>query len=188
MGLCSAPNVVRADRRPCPSGSSHPCREPAGFYEESERALHRARRSGAPLSLLYVDVDDFKQINDSVGHQAGDDLLRVVAQQLSSTRATDMAARLGGDEFVVLMPDTGADAAGEVVGRLQHRIETALAGHWNVTFSMGLVTFVVPPASVEEIIRRADDLMYSVKRDTKNAIRCLVVDGGQPSAALTPAG
>jgi diguanylate cyclase (GGDEF)-like protein len=147
-----------------------------GFYDETERALHRARRSGAPLSLLYLDVDNFKQVNDTVGHLAGDDLLREVARLMSSTRATDTAARLGGDEFVVLMPDTAANAANEVVNRLQQSFQNALASHWNVTFSMGLVTFIVPPASADQIIRCADNLMYSVKRDTKNALRCLVVE------------
>jgi diguanylate cyclase (GGDEF)-like protein len=159
-----------------------------GFYEESARALNRARRSGAPLSLLYLDIDDFKHLNDSVGHEAGDKLLRAVAEQLSSTRATDTAARLGGDEFVVLMPDTDANAANEVVSRLQRSFEVALAKRWNVTFSMGLVTFVVPPASADDIVRRADDLMYSVKRDTKNAVRRLVVDRESPGAVDAPAG
>lgn len=147
-----------------------------GFYEESERALRMARRSSAPLSLLYLDIDDFKRVNDSVGHQAGDDLLSTVADQLSSTREIDTAARLGGDEFVVLMPDTGADAANEVVARLRQSLQAALAAKWTVTFSMGLITFLAPPASANEIIQRADDLMYLVKRETKNAVRTVVVD------------
>ena len=159
-----------------------------GFYETSETALRWARRSGTALSLLYLDIDDFKQVNDTDGHPVGDELLRAVAQQLSATRTTDTAARLGGDEFVLLMPDTGADAADEVVARLRDSLAKAVADRWTVTFSMGLVTFLVPPPSPNTLIQRADALMYSVKHGSKNDVRRVVVEGDRTTVLEARAG
>lgn len=117
------------------------------------------------------------KVNDSFGHQAGDDLLCLVAEIIRrNLRATDLAARFGGDEFAVLLPETGADAARAVVQRLQGQLLGAVrTREWPVTFSIGVVTFNDAPEAVDEMVKRADNLMYAVKQSGKNSIKQEVV-------------
>jgi len=147
------------------------------FEAVSGRELGRARRSGKPLSAAYIDLDNFKIVNDSRGHQVGDALLVSVALVLQEcVRTIDCVARLGGDEFVVLMPETEAEGARVVVERIRSAMAAALMeGHWPVTLSVGLVTFMRAPTSIDEIIKTADDLMYSAKKGGKNSVAELVV-------------
>jgi diguanylate cyclase (GGDEF)-like protein len=130
------------------------------------------RREGA-WTIAYIDVDDFKQINDRLGHNTGDDVLRAVAVTLrSATRRVDVVARLGGDEFAVLMPDTDPDQAETAVGKLQAILEGAMAeGGWPVTFSIGVTTFLSAPPSPDIALAVADERMYEVKHDRKAAAR-----------------
>jgi len=143
------------------------------FGELAAAEINRARRHGHPFSVAYMDVDDFKEVNDRLGHSAGDRLLKAVADTLRrEVRAMDTVARLGGDEFAVLMPETDAGAARVAAARVRRRLlEAARAGRWPVTFSIGVVTFDAPPASVDEMLRAADELMYSAKRLGKNSVR-----------------
>ena len=137
-----------------------------------------------------MDVDDFKLVNDRHGHSAGDRLLRNVAEAIrKDVREFDLVSRIGGDEFVILMPETGEHAARAVVRRVRRRLlEVVRAKGWPVTFSIGVVTWDAPPASVDEMLREADDLMYSAKRGGKNAVRHKVSNAPQrrlkPPAAL----
>jgi diguanylate cyclase (GGDEF)-like protein len=142
------------------------------FEAVAGRELGRARRSGGPLSLAYIDLDNFKSVNDSLGHQAGDALLVSTASALQeSVRAVDCVARLGGDEFVVLMPDTGQEGSRAVLQRMRSIVgERLRQGGWPSTLSIGLVTFLSPPASIDETIKAADDLMYEAKRGGKDAV------------------
>jgi diguanylate cyclase (GGDEF)-like protein len=142
------------------------------FEAVAGRELGRARRSGGPLSLVYLDLDNFKSVNDSLGHQAGDALLVSMASALQeSVRTIDCVARLGGDEFAVLMPDTAAEGARAVVERMRSVIRRRLeVEEWPATVSAGLVTFVRPPASIDEMIKAADDLMYDAKKNGKDAV------------------
>jgi diguanylate cyclase (GGDEF)-like protein len=130
------------------------------------------RREGA-WTIAYIDVDDFKQINDRLGHNTGDDVLRAVAVTLrSATRRVDVVARLGGDEFAVLMPDTDPEQAETAVGKLQAILEGAMAeGGWPVTFSIGVTTFLSAPPSPDIALAVADERMYEVKHDRKAAAR-----------------
>jgi diguanylate cyclase (GGDEF)-like protein len=135
------------------------------FLESAGHEIARSRRSGTPLTLAYLDLDGFKAVNDTLGHAAGDDLLRQVAHALrSGLRDVDLVARMGGDEFAVLLPDTDADAASHVLERL-HRAMTDLADAdaWPVRFSMGAVTSTGAD-SVDALIRQADVAMYEAKR------------------------
>lgn len=144
------------------------------FYEMTEAEMSRALRYNHPLTVMYIDVDDFKTVNDRFGHNTGDDLLRAVAQTLKrDVRAVDRVARLGGDEFAVLLPETGEEAARFVVRKLQKDLIDAVEGEerWPVTFSIGVITCAVPPCSVEEITKLADNLMYAAKREGKNKIK-----------------
>ena len=151
------------------------------FEAVAGRELGRAKRSGKPLSVAYIDLDDFKMVNDSLGHQAGDALLVSVASVLQqSVRTIDCIARLGGDEFIVLMPETGQNGARAVVARIRKMLEEALKeGHWSSTLSVGLVTFAGVPDSIDELIRKADDLMYRAKKGGKDSVAELIVQRKQ---------
>jgi len=142
------------------------------FYEVATAELARADRYQHPLSVIYIDLDDFKPVNDRLGHTAGDALLRTVASTIArSMRAMDATARMGGDEFVVLMPETGQEAARTIAPRLQQALLNEMQAHqWPVTFSLGTLTCKQPSSSVDELIGLADHLMYAAKRSGKNAI------------------
>ena len=143
------------------------------FVEAAWLELERGRRHGRPLSLLYIDCDDFKLVNDRLGHVAGDALLSSVGATLrQAVRGLDTVARLGGDEFGVLLPEVDRAGAVALAERLRLQLRETLAGRGDaVTFSIGVATFVRPPASVDEMILRADELMYEAKRSGKDRWR-----------------
>ena len=143
------------------------------FMEHLDMEVARSRRSRRAFSLAYIDVDNFKNINDTLGHSMGDTLLCVITDIMNGGfRETDTVARLGGDEFAVLMPETDAQGARTVLDRLRKRLlETVEHNNWPVTFSIGLATFNTPPQSANDVIKAADALMYEVKNETKNDIR-----------------
>ena len=154
------------------------------FLEAAAQEINRARRHRHPFTVAYMDVDDFKKVNDRFGHSAGDQLLRSVAETIRETiREIDVVGRLGGDEFVVLLPETDAEAARFVVSRVQQRIQAvADARHWPVTFSLGVVTWTTPPRTVDVMIKQADDAMYAVKHAGKNHVVHFTL-AGEPLAA-----
>jgi diguanylate cyclase (GGDEF)-like protein len=138
---------------------------------ESERAI----RYPAPFCLAIVDVDNFKSINDTCGHAAGDAVLRGLAQVLrQEVRSTDVFARYGGDEFVVLMPETHLSDAAATVERMRIRAESLLApsGH-HVQFSCGVAEWLgTPEDSAASVLRRADASLYEAKRSGRNRVIC----------------
>lgn len=140
-----------------------------GFADLAELEVARAIRSGAPATVLYLDVDGFKAVNDVQGHAAGDRLLVDVARTLfSQARRVDVVARQGGDEFVCLLSDTGSEAASVAAHRTKAALDEMCMRHrWPVRFSIGLATFVRPPASVDDLLSAGDRLMYDAKRDGK---------------------
>ncbi len=154
------------------------------FVEAAWLELERGRRHGRPLSLLYLDCDDFKSVNDRRGHVAGDAVLSAVGTTLrQAVRGLDTVARLGGDEFGVLLPEVDRAGAEALAERLRVQLREAVAGRGDdVTFSMGVATFLEPPASVDEMILRADELMYQAKRSGKDRWQA-----GTWGAAETPA-
>jgi len=135
------------------------------------REIERCRRGGEPITLGYLDCDNFKKFNDLWGHQAGDALLRLVARTLTQhVRPTDLIARLGGDEFAIVLPGTGREEALKIFEELQVNIrQIALECGILVSFSVGVVTFEEAPASVSEMLKQADRLMFEVKQAGKNA-------------------
>lgn len=149
------------------------------FYEAAALEMKRAHRYHRPLTVAYIDLDNFKAVNDDRGHDTGDALLGVVALAMQDTlRATDVVARVGGDEFVVLLPETDEKAAPVAIQKMQQcLLEEMQSNQWPVTFSIGVLTCKVIPASVDEMLRRADSLMYEVKQDSKNSINHQVVEG-----------
>jgi diguanylate cyclase (GGDEF)-like protein len=129
----------------------------------------RAARNGTPLSLLMLDIDFFKEFNDRNGHQAGDDILRRVAQVLRESvhRAADFVARYGGEEFVVLLPDTSAEHAREIAESLRQHIEKLDI----VTASVGVATEVASrDGNPDELVKRADEALYEAKRLGRNRV------------------
>jgi diguanylate cyclase (GGDEF)-like protein len=154
------------------------------FYEVANMEIKRARRHERPFSVAYMDIDDFKDINDRSGHSTGDTLLRTITETIKcDVRDIDTIARLGGDEFAIFMPETGSDSARAVVGRIQKSLMRVVRRNdWPVTFSIGVVTWDSPPRTVDEMVKRADTLMYSVKNDGKNKIKHEVF-GEQATAA-----
>ena len=158
------------------------------FFEAASLELARVRRHGRPLTVAYVDIDDFKLVNDRLGHAQGDALLVAVARTLrGATRPFDTVARLGGDEFGVVLPETDAATAETILARLRGQALAAAArGGWDVGFSVGAAVFLTPPRDVDELTARADELMYTVKRGAKGSIRIGVFDGDQVWASAVP--
>ena len=142
------------------------------FTERLAQELERNRRYSRPLALLYLDLDDFKAVNDQHGHQTGDAVLRLVANATQrAVRQSDIVGRLGGDEFAVLMPETEGAVAQAVATRLATDIRTLFRGTPSVTASIGLVS-TAHDATVapEELLRRADRAMYEAKRSGKDRV------------------
>jgi diguanylate cyclase (GGDEF)-like protein len=142
------------------------------FQERATLAIAAQRRTGQPLTLAYIDLDRFKQINDTYGHSSGDEVLQVVAAAIQGRlRATDLVARLGGDEFALLLPDTGLASARRVLEDVDESVRLAVDGRWSVGQTIGAVTFTEAPPSIDDMVRRADDLMFEGKRAGRGSVR-----------------
>ncbi len=136
-----------------------------------EQALRRSRRNGEPFTLILIDLDGFKDVNDVRGHSAGDEVLRSLARRFEGiVRASDTVARVGGDEFVVLSLDTGDDEqAAVLVGRLRHALRRPFRVEGStveIDGSIGWAVFPADGATSGELLSRADGQMYATKRDT----------------------
>jgi diguanylate cyclase (GGDEF)-like protein len=149
------------------------------FHELLETEIERIRRYPHPITVVYMDMDNFKQVNDLFGHKMGDEVLRCIASELKSKlRKTDIIARLGGDEFALLLPSARLPEAEVVISKVRTNLtEEMRQRNWPVTFSMGAVVCIAPPHSAEQIIDMADELMYEVKNSTKNNVRFTTWDG-----------
>ena len=149
------------------------------FQELLETEIERIRRYPHPITVVYMDMDNFKQVNDLFGHKMGDEVLRCIASALKSQlRKTDLIARLGGDEFALLLPSTRLPEAETVIAKVRANLaEEMQQRNWPVTFSIGAVICIAPPHSADQIIDRADELMYEVKNSTKNDVRFTIWDG-----------
>jgi diguanylate cyclase (GGDEF)-like protein len=145
------------------------------FTEAAARERRRAARSGAPLSLAYLDLDGLKEVNDRRGHRAGDRMLRDAALAIASAvRLTDVVGRVGGDEFAVLLPGADALDAAAVAQRLRRAVAASCADA-SITASVGVATFRFPPESVEDMLAAADRLMYRSKAAGGNRITGAVI-------------
>jgi len=146
------------------------------FFEIAGNELKRMNRYKRPFTIAYLDLDEFKQVNDTLGHEAGDSLLRCVAQTIKDNiRSSDLLARLGGDEFVMLLPETNEDQAQSVMQKLSASLQKSLQKeNWSISYSVGVVTYIRPPATVDDMLIKADHMMYAAKREGKNKVRFLV--------------
>jgi len=153
------------------------------FQEHLEQAIARARRGNQAVAVLFVDLDDFKLVNDSHGHTTGDELLRVVADRLrDAVRATDVVARLGGDEFLVLVADIDLEGAAEAAERVAANIRAALSapvllalGELYTHASIGASLYPADADSAEELLSKADIAMYRAKHAERLALRPAIV-------------
>ena len=141
------------------------------FASQLAQELGRNRRYGRPLALIYLDLDDFKKVNDAHGHATGDAVLRLVADAMrSAVRQADVVGRLGGDEFGVLMPETDGTLAHAVATRLAGGIRTVFRGTPSVTASIGVVAVSGTEAGSDELLRKADQAMYEAKQAGKDRV------------------
>jgi diguanylate cyclase (GGDEF)-like protein len=139
------------------------------FAELAAREISRSTRSSEPFTFAYLDVDNFKTINDSLGHAQGDELLQTMTEAIRARiRDIDIIARLGGDEFGLLLPRTDAAQAAAVMDKVSAVFRESIATRWNVTLSAGVLTFRRPPAGSDEMVKAADALMYRSKREGKD--------------------
>lgn len=148
------------------------------FAEITNREINRSLRYNRPITLAYIDVDNFKLVNDRFGHTAGDALLKKIAETITqNTRNIDLTARLGGDEFAILLPDTGYEGSQIVLQRVHKKIEEiAKEKGFQITVSIGAVTCAKPPCSFDEFVRMADTEMYAAKQSGKNLIKHQILD------------
>lgn len=153
------------------------------FDHRLQQEIQRARRDHLPCSVMLVDVDDFKQVNDQHGHDVGDRVLRHISSLLKNTlRVSDeITARFGGEEFAILLPNTSAKQVPAVAERVRARIAAApvpvLVGSGRLSISVGVSTFTPPGTlSADELLKQADVALYAAKQAGKNAVRCFPGD------------
>ncbi len=142
------------------------------FLDAGASEAERAKRYARPLSVVFLDLDDFKQLNDIRGHDAGDEALRAVAMALrGALRSNDVIARLGGDEFVILLPEIGYEEATEAGRKISVAVNGALEGYPPVKASIGVAWFAEIDRTFDAMLKAADELMYDVKESGKNSMR-----------------
>jgi diguanylate cyclase (GGDEF)-like protein len=148
------------------------------FYERADHAMEHVRRTGAAMSVLVIDADHFKSINDDHGHHVGDEAICTLARLCrSNLRATDLLGRVGGEEFAVLMPDTTLGVAEEVASRLREQVARAAIEHpdgWlSMTVSIGAVQLRPDTETLRSALQRADAAMYEAKAGGRNRVVAL---------------
>jgi len=145
------------------------------FMELAESEWARFKRYGRPLALLMIDVDHFKSVNDTYGHDIGDEVIRAVADTLQKQkRVPDIAGRLGGEEFALLLPEATLDSAVAAAERLRGLVEvqviTVDGQHIPVTISVGASAVQIETLGIEELIKQADVALYEAKRSGRNRV------------------
>ncbi|UVK99002.1 sensor domain-containing diguanylate cyclase [Pseudomonas sp. B21-048] len=145
------------------------------FFECAHREFEQARLNGTPMAFLLLDIDDFKVVNDSYGHQEGDKVLQRIAESgRAALRRGDLFGRIGGEEFAAVFPGCVPDMAIQVAERLQREIQRLSFSHddqtFGITVSQGLSSLTAEDESVDSLFARADAAMYQAKREGKNRI------------------
>ncbi len=141
------------------------------FFESGVAETGRAKRYGHPLGIVFLDLDDFKQLNDTRGHEVGDLALKAVSNALVRTlRNTDVVARLGGDEFAVVLPETSFESATETAHKIANAINAVLRDFSPVSVSIGVAWFGNVADQFADMVNAADGLMYEIKEAGKHGV------------------
>jgi len=156
--------------------------------ESLHREILRARRGGASVGVMAIDVDHFKQVNDTLGHEAGDCVLRRIADELAScVREEDVACRAGGEEFVIILPGTGRTALRSRAETVRRKIEQARIqageGTLRLTVSIGLASFPSYGDAGQSVLRAADVALYKAKAAGRNRVTMCTPGGARTTAA-----
>jgi len=140
------------------------------FHQKLNDERIRMQRYQHPLTIVYIDVDNFKNINDQFGHTVGDSVLKIFAMMIKKQiREADTIARLGGDEFALLLPETSRNQIQSVLEKIQKVLHMINVEHdWHITISIGVATYTQAARSAESMVSTADDLMYKAKKRGKN--------------------
>ena len=148
------------------------------FYQQIDFEVRRSFRYGSPVSLMLIDIDDFKTVNDTYGHRAGDSVLSAMGGTLMRVaRDSDICCRYGGEEFAVILPMTDGQEAGAIANRLKLELAEHLSDGRIVTVSIGVSSSGKMTRTYRDIVERADAALYKVKKSGKNRVM-VVVDGG----------
>lgn len=152
------------------------------FMQEADFVFKNTQRQRTPITVAFIDLDNFKAINDSKGHEEGDKVLSCVADLLvKSARSSDIAVRLGGDEFAVVLPQMNAENAAPYFKQLHQKLSKAMRDQgWTVGFSIGVAIFPQGAASTQYALTRADALMYRIKKKGKNEVGIEVFSAPEP--------
>jgi diguanylate cyclase (GGDEF)-like protein len=146
------------------------------FYQHAEKEFNRSKRYYRPLSVIMLDIDHFKQVNDQYGHHGGDQVLQIFAEACQEViRSTDLMGRVGGEEFALLLPDTPMKAAFNLAERLRERINKYpyLAGDMliEVTASLGVAELQNDDGDFKSLLQRADEALYQAKHAGRNRVK-----------------
>ena len=143
------------------------------FEEFSNNLIKRAFRDIVPLTLIYFDCDNFKELNDTFGHHAGDEALKKISNiVINNIRPDDIFARMGGDEFAMIIYGLSYENANNVIKRITDEINIEMGKNkWSITLSIGAVTYHIFNLTVDEMVKEADSLSYEVKKSGKNNIK-----------------
>lgn len=142
-----------------------------GFREISRNLLELADRYTHPVVLAYVDIDNFKALNDTLGPVEGDSALKYIAETITQcVRITDVVGRIGGDEFAILLPETDSTGAQIMFDRIRKALEQkAVERCWPISFSIGVAVYKTAPSTIDEALKYADRIMHRVKKAGKNS-------------------
>lgn len=149
------------------------------FYESASMEIERCNRYGCSFSIAYLDIDNFKDLNDRFGHTTGDNVLQAIANTIKmNIRKVDTVARLGGDEFIILFPETAEAATSTAIKKIKNAIKQhKYLKKFSITVSIGILTCKACPPGVDSTITLADSLMYSAKKRGKNEITQSIYTG-----------
>jgi diguanylate cyclase (GGDEF)-like protein len=146
------------------------------FFEQGKQLFKQARRYQQHVSVMMIDIDHFKNINDNYGHAVGDSVLKAFAELLQNTvREADVLARIGGEEFAVILPQTGIEEASNLAERIRQRIETEVIHHdtrqIKITASFGIAACMAEGDDLDRMLTKADDALYIAKKKGRNQVK-----------------
>ncbi|MGB9152039.1 MAG: diguanylate cyclase [Alphaproteobacteria bacterium] len=155
------------------------------FHDQAEQEVRRARRFARDMTVMMIDIDNFKLINDTYGHATGDTVIQsVVKRSLESLRQSDSLGRIGGEEFAVLLPETAVEATREVAERLRVHIQEKpiIAGPHVITctVSVGIAQLSAQDNNIDQLLSRADTALYAAKHNGRNRVELAIVEKSEP--------